>query len=66
MYSALIVLVFMFPSALGSRFGLIPALIIAALLIVRTYLEDMMLRKELAGYQEYVKQTRYRLIPGIW
>ena len=66
MYSAVIVLVFALPVALGSRFGLIPALLVVALLLVRTYWEDRTLHAELAGYPEYVKQTRYRLIPGIW
>ena len=66
MYSAVIVLVFAVPVALGSRFGLIPAAILVALLIVRTYLEDRTLLAELPGYPEYVKQTRYRLLPGIW
>jgi protein-S-isoprenylcysteine O-methyltransferase Ste14 len=35
-------------------------------LVVRTGLEDKTLQAELPGYQEYTRQTRYRLIPGIW
>lgn len=66
MYSAIIILLFALPVALGSRFGLIPAALMAALLIVRTYLEDRTLHEELSGYPEYAKTTRYRLIPGIW
>ncbi|MEN8196604.1 MAG: isoprenylcysteine carboxylmethyltransferase family protein [Pseudomonadota bacterium] len=66
MYSAVIVLVFAVPVALGSRFGLIPAALAAGLLAVRTYLEDRTLHAELPGYPEYAKETRYRLIPGIW
>jgi len=61
-----IVLVFAVPVALGSRYGLIPAALTGALLIVRTILEDRALYRELPGYLEYAKQTRYRLIPGIW
>lgn len=66
MYTAVIVLLFAVPVALGSRFGLIPAAVLTVLLIVRTQFEDRTLHTELVGYPEYVKQTRYRLIPGIW
>lgn len=52
--------------ALGSLWGLIPASVIFVLLIIRTYLEDTTLQKELAGYSDYAKRTRYRLLPGIW
>jgi protein-S-isoprenylcysteine O-methyltransferase Ste14 len=66
MYSAVIVLLFAVPVALGSRFGLIPAAFLAVLMIVRTNFEDRTLHVELPGYPEYGKQTPYRLIPGIW
>jgi protein-S-isoprenylcysteine O-methyltransferase Ste14 len=32
----------------------------------RTAAEDRMLRTELAGYQDYARQVRWRLLPGIW
>lgn len=51
---------------LGSWWALIPALIAAALMIVRTVLEDRTLQDELPTYQDYVQEVRYRLIPGIW
>ena len=35
-------------------------------MVIRTRLEDRMLQAELPGYQEYVREVRYRLIPGIW
>ncbi|MEN8214577.1 MAG: isoprenylcysteine carboxylmethyltransferase family protein [Pseudomonadota bacterium] len=66
MYSIVIVLSLAFPVALGSRFGLIPALLIILLFIVRTILEDRTLHDELPGYPEYAGVTRYRLIPGVW
>ncbi|OQY92871.1 MAG: hypothetical protein B6D39_04070 [Anaerolineae bacterium UTCFX2] len=44
----------------------ITALVIAVLIIVRTYLEDKMLRERLPGYSEYAQATRYRLVPYIW
>lgn len=36
------------------------------IIIIRTALEDRMLKEGLEGYPEYAKQTRYRLIPFIW
>jgi protein-S-isoprenylcysteine O-methyltransferase Ste14 len=51
---------------LGSIYALIPAAITIVLLIIRTYLEDITLQKELPGYADYTKQVRFRLIPGIW
>jgi hypothetical protein len=29
-------------------------------------MEDRLLRAELPGYQEYARQTTYRLLPGVW
>jgi protein-S-isoprenylcysteine O-methyltransferase Ste14 len=51
---------------LGSLWGLIPAVFVVILLVIRTYLEDITLQKELPGYFDYVKKVRYRLVPGLW
>jgi protein-S-isoprenylcysteine O-methyltransferase Ste14 len=51
---------------LGSLWALIPAGVSGVLFVVRTGLEDRTLRAELEGYKEYARQTRYRLIPGVW
>lgn len=51
---------------LGSWWALIPAIVAAGLMILRTFLEDRMLQAELPGYQDFVQEVRYRLIPGIW
>ncbi len=66
MYTIIIILLFAVPVALGSRFALFLAVFLTVLLIVRTYLEDRTLHAELQGYPEYAKQTRYKLIPGLW
>ena len=63
MYTVVIVLLFVVPLALGSRYALILAVFLTLLLIIRTYLEDRTLYAELEGYPEYAKQTQYRLIP---
>jgi len=54
------------PFLLGSPWAVIPAVLASGVLVVRTALEDQTLQKELPGYTEYTRQTRYRLIPGVW
>ncbi len=54
------------PLILGSPWALIPGGVGALALILRTALEDRTLREELYGYDEFSRQTRYRLVPGIW
>jgi len=51
---------------LGSLWALVPTALMTVLLIVRTALEDRTLRRELAGYEDYTRQTPYRLLPGVW
>ena len=51
---------------LGSLWALIPGLAAAALMVIRTILEDRLLQAELPGYREYAQQVRYRLVPGVW
>ena len=54
------------PFMIGSLFAFIPAGAYVLLMIIRTWLEDRTLQRELNGYLEYVKQTSYRLLPWIW
>ncbi len=51
---------------LGSLWSMIPAILVVIGVIMRTYLEDRDLCRELEGYEAYAQQTRNRLIPGIW
>jgi protein-S-isoprenylcysteine O-methyltransferase Ste14 len=54
------------PILLASWWALIVSGLNAILLILRTALEDRTLQAELTGYDEYARQVRYRLLPGIW
>jgi len=65
-YAGMTISLAAFPLLTGSVWSTIPISIAIILLFVRTYLEDVTLKKELEGYPEYVKKTRQRLIPGIW
>jgi len=52
--------------ALGSWWALLPAALAGALLVLRTGLEDALLRERLEGYADYSRRVRFRLVPGIW
>jgi protein-S-isoprenylcysteine O-methyltransferase Ste14 len=65
-YAAFIFLYYSFPLIVGSFYALYASFFTAILLILRTALEDATLQKELPGYLEYTKKTRYLLIPLIW
>jgi protein-S-isoprenylcysteine O-methyltransferase Ste14 len=65
-YAAAIVMFVGIPLALASWWGLLPAGLAIALLVVRTGLEDRLLQAELSGYSDYARRTRHRLVPGIW
>jgi len=54
------------PIALGSWWGVLPMLVLDAVFVWRTSLEDRMLLSELAGYPGFASEVRYRLIPGVW
>lgn len=54
------------PLALGSRWAFVPALATILAVVIRTAFEDRTLRAELPGYEDFTRQTRYRLIPGLW
>ena len=51
---------------LESWWAVIPGLLAALMMFIRTVCEDRMLQTELPGYAEYAEQVRYRLFPGIW
>jgi len=66
MYTGVLVLFFCIPQALGSFWTLIPAALLAVLILVRTLLEERTLYEELEGYSTYAARVRYRVFPGIW
>lgn len=54
------------PMLLGSVYGLIIGLAMLFLLMGRIIGEEKMLVNELAGYTDYKKKVKYRLLPFIW
>jgi protein-S-isoprenylcysteine O-methyltransferase Ste14 len=65
-YAAFIVFNLGGPPALGSIWAFVPVGVLVGLMVLRTALEDRTLKTELAGYQSYAEEVRYRLIPGLW
>ena len=65
-YAGVIISCFGISFALNSLWALVPAGLLAIAFIIRTYLEDITLQKELAGYIEYAARVRYRLLPRVW
>ena len=51
---------------LGSWYGLLLALLLVFLIAGRAVLEERTLQKELQGYDAYMTQVKYRLIPHVW
>jgi protein-S-isoprenylcysteine O-methyltransferase Ste14 len=65
-YTAMIFWAIGFPLAVGSLIALYVGLGLLLGLVLRTYLEDKTLQKELTGYSEYSEKVKYRLVPYIW
>lgn len=51
---------------LGSWWGLVAVPLVAILLGIRIGIEEATLRAGLAGYEDYARRVRYRLIPMVW
>ena len=66
MYVGTLMMYLVTPLALGSYWALIPAAFIIPMLVVRIRNEEQVLERDLAGYQEYKLETKYRVVPGVW
>jgi protein-S-isoprenylcysteine O-methyltransferase Ste14 len=66
MYLGAIVFYLFTPLALGSFWALIPFALLPPLIVFRLLQEEILLRDQLPGYQDYCQKTQYRLIPLIW
>ena len=66
MYAGALLLVFCTPLALGSWWGLVPALLMLVMIVLRLLDEETALLLELPGYADYCRRVRDRLVPGVW
>jgi protein-S-isoprenylcysteine O-methyltransferase Ste14 len=66
MYATAIIFLVGTTFLLGSWYGFIPALVLIVGIAFRAVQEERTLRAELPGYEEYMAQVKYRLIPYVW
>ncbi len=66
MYSGLLAMMLFTPLALGSYWALLFAALFIPIVIFRIRKEEEVLQRDLPGYQDYCRRTRYRLIPLLW
>ena len=66
MYAVTILLFLSIPVVLGSGLGLIVFLAYPLILVKRIRNEEKVLAEGLAGYTEYMKKVRWRIVPFVW
>lgn len=66
MYAASVLLFLTMPLVLGSWYAFAVFLLYPVVISIRIRHEERVLTEGLAGYAEYKKRVKYRLIPGIW
>ena len=66
MYTATILLFLAMPLVLGSWVSFAIMLLYPVVIVFRIRNEEQVLETGLAGYREYKKRVRYRLLPFIW
>mgnify|MGYP003306229909 CR=1 FL=1 len=66
MYSATILLFLSMPVVLGSLPSFVIMLAYIPIIAKRIRNEEEVLRKGLAGYEEYCRKVKYRIIPFVW
>jgi protein-S-isoprenylcysteine O-methyltransferase Ste14 len=66
MYLGAALLLLATPFALGSLWAIIFAILAIGCLVWRLLEEERYLSQHLAGYDEYCRLTRYRLVPFVW
>ena len=66
MYAVTIWMFLAIPLVLGSWFSLLCFAHYPILMVVRIRNEERVLTEGLAGYEDYKKKVKYRLIPFVW
>lgn len=66
MYAGAFVMLLGVPPALGSWWAYPFVFLIYAAIVGRLLHEEMFLSEHLPGYADYMRKTRYRLVPRIW
>jgi protein-S-isoprenylcysteine O-methyltransferase Ste14 len=66
MYSGALIMLLGTPLALASWWGLVPFVVMVAVIVIRLLDEEKLLLADLPGYADYVARVEYRLMPRVW
>jgi protein-S-isoprenylcysteine O-methyltransferase Ste14 len=66
MYAGALLMFLATPPALGSLWALLFVLLLGGVTVARLLDEERYLSRHLAGYKEYCRKVRYRLVPYVW
>ena len=66
MYLSGLIIYSLSPIALGSFWAMLPAALMVFIYVARIRGEEEVLTEKLPGYRDYLKQVKYRLVPGVW
>lgn len=66
MYTSTIFMFLAMPLVLGSCWAMLSMILYIPVIIIRIKDEERLLIADLAGYQEYCKKVRWRLLPYVW
>lgn len=66
MYSGALVMLLGTPLALASWWGMVPFVLMIAVIVVRLLDEEKLLLADLRGYAEYAARVKHRLLPLAW
>ena len=66
MYAGALIMIAGIPLALGSWWGLIPAVLLVPVIVWRLIREEAFLADNLDGYVDYRSRVRHRLAPAVW
>src|SRR6266498_1737953 len=66
MYATVIIFIVGTTLLLGSWYGLFLGLLLVIGIALRAVQEERTLRAELPGYEEYMAQVKYHLVPYVW
>jgi protein-S-isoprenylcysteine O-methyltransferase Ste14 len=66
MYSGALIMLLGTPLALASWWGLIPFVLLVAVIVIRLLDEEKLLLANLPAYTEYATNVQYRLLPAVW
>jgi len=66
MYAGATLFVLGTPLLLGSLYGILIGLLLVVMIAIRAVMEERTLREELPGYDAYMHEVKYRLIPYVW